>query len=409
MNVEILCTPIRIGKKIAPNRIVYQPMECNDGDAEGHPTELTFKRYRNLAEGGAGVIIVESLTLTYESRARKNQLKISEETAKGLERLVREMRKTNPKPLILFQLNHSGRISDSAFSKVVSIYPTGDPAVHILTDEEIEEVGNRFVQAAVLSKQIGADGIDFKHCHGYLCGEILRPANTRPGPYGGSFENRTRFFRETTEKMKRSVGDGDFLVGMRYSFYEGIPGGFGTSGPEEVEEDLFEPLRLARMAEEMGMHFINVSAGIPALTPEIVRPTRNYPEGVYRHFGWAKMAKRLVHIPVIGSGYSYLRDGKNDLKEPDPQKKSFLYWAEKNLRNGSVDLVGIGRQSLADPLFAHKVLSGKIDQINFCTACGGCSILLRSQVKVGCTVYDNYYKEILKQARKETPSVVSER
>ena len=409
MNLEILSTPIRIGEKIAANRIVYQPMECNDGDAEGHPTELTFKRYRNLAEGGAGVIIVESLTLTYESRARKNQLKISEETAKGLERLVREMRETNPKPLILFQLNHSGRISGSAFSKVVSVYPTGDPAVHILTDEEIEEVGNRFVQAAVLSKQIGADGIDFKHCHGYLCGEILRPANTRPGPYGGSFENRTRFFRETTEKIKRSVGDGNFLVGMRYSFYEGIPGGFGTSGPEEVEEDLFEPLRLARMAEEMGMHFINVSAGIPALTPEIVRPTRNYPEGVYRHFGWAKMAKRLVHIPVIGSGYSYLRDGKNDLKEPDPQKKSFLYWAEKNLRKGSVDLVGIGRQSLADPLFAQKVLSGEIGQINFCTACGGCSILLRSQVKVGCTVYDDYYKEVLKQTRKETLSVVSER
>ena len=151
----------------------------------------------------------------------------------------------------------------------------------------------------------------------------------------------------------------------------------------------------------MGMDYINVSAGIPAITHEIVRPTKNYPEGVYRHFGWAEAVKNLVKIPVIGSGYSYLRDGKNDLKEPDPLKKSFVYWAEKNLMDGNVDLVGIGRQSLADPLFAKKVISGELDQIHFCTACGGCSVLLKSQRQVGCTVYDPYYREVLKQSRKE--------
>lgn len=400
MNSDILFSPVQIGEKTASNRIVIQPMECNDGDAHGSPTELTFKRYRTLAEGGAGIIIVESLTFSYESRARKNQLKISEETAGKFEKLLREMKEINPKPLIIFQINHSGRVSGADFSKVVSLYPTGDPSVHILTDREIEEIEDRFARAAVLSKQVGADGIDFKHCHGYLCGEMIRPANTRPGPYGGNFENRTRFFKETTEKIKRAVADEDFLLGVRYSFYEGIPGGFGTSGPDEVEEDFFEPLRFARMAEEMGMHFINVSAGIPAVTPEIVRPTKNYPEGVYRHFGWTKNVKKLVNIPVIGSGYSYLRDGKNDLKEPDPSKKSFFYWAEKNLRNGSVDLVGIGRQSLADPLFAEKALSKNLDQINFCTACGGCSVLLKSQVEVGCTVYNEYYREVLRKVRK---------
>jgi len=401
MNVEVLSSPIQIGNKTAANRIAIQPMECNDGDSGGNPTELTFKRYRNLAEGGAGIIILESLTLSYESRARKNQLKISEETARGFERLVKEMREVNPKPLILFQLNHSGRVSGAAFSKVVSLYPTGNPSVHILTDKEIEDIGESFVRTTLIAKQVGADGIDFKHCHGYLCGEMLRPANTRPGPYGGSFENRTRFFRETAQKIKKAIGGENFLIGLRYSFYEGIPGGLGTSGPEEVEEDLFEPLRFARMIEEMGMDYINVSAGIPAVTPEIVRPTKNYPEGVYRHFGWTKVVKRLVEIPVIGSGYSYLRDGKNDLKEPDPSKKSFLYWAEKNLKSGYVDLTGIGRQSLADPRFAKKILSGNMDQIHFCTACGGCTVLLRSQKEVGCTVYNEYYKEVLRQARKE--------
>jgi 2,4-dienoyl-CoA reductase-like NADH-dependent reductase (Old Yellow Enzyme family) len=108
----------------------------------------------------------------------------------------------------------------------------------------------------------------------------------------------------------------------------------------------------------------------------------------------------LVRIPVIGSGYSYLRDGKNDLKEPNASKKNFIYWTEKNLRGGYVDLVGIGRQSLADPLFAKKILSGEVAKVNFCTACGGCSVLLRSQAEVGCTVYNDYYKEVLKKVRK---------
>jgi 2,4-dienoyl-CoA reductase-like NADH-dependent reductase (Old Yellow Enzyme family) len=375
-------------------------MECNDGDASGNPTELTRSRYRNLAEGGAGIIVIESLTLTYESRARKNQLKISEDTAKDLERLVKEMKGVNGKSLILFQLNHSGRISGAAFSKVVSLYPTGDPNIDLLSEKEIEEIGEKFVKASVLAKQVGADGIDFKHCHGYLCGEMLRPANTRPDRFGGSFENRTRFFREITERIRKAVAGNDFLLGVRYSVYEGIPGGLGTSGPEEVTEELFEPLRFAKMIEESGMDYVNVSAGIPAVTPEIVRPTKNYPEGVYRHFGWAKAVKHLVKIPVIGSGYSYLRDGKNDLKEPNPSKKSFIYYAEKNLEDGNVDLVGIGRQSLADPLFANKILSGDVDKVNFCTACGGCSILLRSQKEVGCTVYNKYYKNVLKEAVK---------
>jgi 2,4-dienoyl-CoA reductase-like NADH-dependent reductase (Old Yellow Enzyme family) len=375
-------------------------MECNDGDASGNPTERTFRRYRNLAEGGAGIIVVESLTLTYETRARKNQLKISEENAEALEKLVKEMKAINEKSLILFQLNHSGRISPAAFSKVVSLYPTGDPNIHLLTEEEIEKIGEKFAKASIIAKQVGADGIDFKHCHGYFCGEMLRPANIRKDRFGGSFENRTRFFREVTEKIKKAVGGNDFLLGARYSMYEGIPGGLGTSGPEEVTEELFEPLRFAKMIEDSGMDYVNVSAGIPAITPEIVRPTKNYPEGVYRHFGWAKAVKHLVKIPVIGSGYSYLRDGKNGLKEPDPSKKSFHYYAEKNLKDGHVDLVGIGRQSLADPLFAKKILSGDLDKVNFCTACGGCSILLKSQKEVGCAVYNKYYKGVLKQTVK---------
>lgn len=396
----MLAEPIQIGKKIAPNRIVNQPMECNDADEIGNPTEQSLARYRKLAEGGAGIIFVEALTITRESRARKNQLGIYEKTARSLEKLIREMKAINSESLILMQITHSGRQSGASFSRVVSAYPTGEADVHVLATGEIDEIGNEFTRAAVIAKEVGADGIDFKHCHGYFCAELLRPANTRKDRFGGSFENRIRFFAETASKIKSAVGKSSFLLGVRFSFYEGIIGGFGAAGPEEVIEDLSEPLALARLVEKIGCDYINVSAGIPAITPEIVRPSKNYPEGVYRHFGWARAIKKILSIPVIGSGYSYLKEGNNDLKDADPKKRSFKHWAEKNLAEGTCDMVGLGRQSLADPLFAKKILSGRISEVNYCLTCGGCSILLRSQAQVGCVVYDEYYKKILKEVQK---------
>jgi 2,4-dienoyl-CoA reductase-like NADH-dependent reductase (Old Yellow Enzyme family) len=398
MKTLMIASPIPVGEKTAPNRIVFQPMECNDADSSGDPSDLTIKRYRRFAEGGAGIIFSESLTLTAESRARKSQLAITEQNAEGLARLIKEMRAVNRDSLILFQLNQSGRLSEAAFSKVISVYPTGDPDVHVLTEEEIEEIGSNFVKAAVIAKQVGADGVDFKHCHGYVCTEMIQPANIRKDRYGGSFENRTLFFRETVQKMKMALNDDSFLLGVRFNFYDGVTGGFGTAGPDEVVEDSTEPLAFAKMIEDVGMHYINVSAGIAG--SELTQPSKKYPEGVYRLFGWARAVKKTVNIPVIGSGYTYLREGKNKLPEPNQEKKSFLYWAEKNIRDGNADMVGVGRQSLADPLFAKKMLAGESKAINYCTICDRCLELMFGQQAVGCAVYDKYYRELYRGLKK---------
>lgn len=404
MNLKALSKSIKIGNRTAPNRLVNQPMECNDADASGNPSDLTLERYRNLATGGAGMITVESLSISLRSRARKNQLIIEEKNLKPLTDLVKEMKKINPESLIIFQINHSGIVSGS-FSEVVSYYPaytpTTDSAIRILTDEDVDKIKETLVKAALISYEAGADGIDFKNCHGYLGGQLLRPANTKNGRYGGSFENRTRFFRETADMMKVAIKDENFIFGARISIYEGILGGFGTAGPEEVVEDLTEPLALCCMIEDAGFDFINISSGIPVMTGEITRPTQKYPMGVYRQFSWARVVRNTVKIPLIGSAYSYLRDGDNKLPEDVPEKKSLMHWATKNIEAGHVDMVGVGRQSLADPLFAKKVLAGEIDQIEFCKACGGCSVLLVSQARVGCTFYNEFYKEELREVRKK--------
>ena len=146
--MSLLDSTIKIGKKSAPNRIVNQPMECNDADEGGNPSERTFDRYRKLAEGGAGIIFLEAITITQESRARKNQLGIYEKTAPMLERLVKEVKAVNPKPLFLFQITHSGQQSEAGFSRRVSVYPLPGQQTQILTEGEIEKIGDDFAKAA---------------------------------------------------------------------------------------------------------------------------------------------------------------------------------------------------------------------------------------------------------------------
>lgn len=389
----VLSQPIDIGPKRAPNRIVYQSMEANDADESGRPTSLTFKRYTRFAEGGPGVIFLEAISVSHESRGRVNQLRINPETEGDLRRLVAAMKKANPEPLILFQITHDGRQSGS-FSRVVSVYPAEDPAVEVLSAEEFEAIGDQFAVGAAIARSVGADGIDFKHCHGYLCCEMLRPANRRNDRYGGSFENRTRFFLETIAKIREAVNDPSFILGCRISAYEPQPGGFGTAGPESDREDLTETIAFAGLMEKAGMHYINVSAGRPLSVP-----SRDAPEAVFHHFRLAEEIKKRVSLPVIGSAYSLLRDGSNKLQESDPQKKSLKYWAEKNVREGRVDMVGVGRQSFADPHFAGKFLSSS-DEINFCTLCNGCFTLLYHQKESGCAVYDEYYRTLLKKVSK---------
>jgi len=151
-----------------------------------------------------------------------------------------------------------------------------------------------------------------------------------------------------------------------------------------------------KIMERAEIDFINVSAGYAVANLELLMPSGQYPEGVPRLFSWTRIIKAAVNIPVIGSGYSYLRDGKNNLFIEDPAKKSLLAFAEKNIGNGFVDMIGIGRQAIADPLFAEKVLNGRVNEVNWCTTCSGCGTLLGNNKPIGCTVYDQKYAAIFK-------------
>jgi len=383
-DIAIISESYKMGKKTAPNRLVSQPMEANDGLEDGRCSDRSYERYKNLARGNWGIVVVESISVTGSSLGRKNGLFINRKNIDSFKRLVGEFKTINNDSLILFQITHSGSLSGS-FSQVAKVYPDQEEQGDFFSAEEIEKVREQFVKGALLSEEAGADGIDFKLCHGYLGTELIRPSNKRNDKWGGSFENRTRFLREGIEEIKSGLQRHDFILGSRISMYEGLRGGCGTADPDELIEDLTEMRQIMGLFETLGMDYVNVSAGAAGISSELIRPVKSSQHLALQQFRYTKEAKTMTpSLKVIGSAYSVFG-------ETAP-----LYAAE-NISKGYTDFAGLGRQSFADPLYPKKLFNG--EPINYCKLCGGCSELLARQVNTGCIVYDEYYRSLLKDSK----------
>lgn len=398
-----LFTPIKIGQKTAMNRFVINAMECCDSDLEGNPTDKTYERYTNLFNGQAGLIDLEAITVTYENRGRQFQLGIMPRNEEALKKFVAAMRKVNDKNLFIFQLTHAGELSHPAFSKRVCVKPLAGFGGELLQEEDIERIMDEFVTAAKIAHAVGADGIDLKLSHGYLGSQLLRPYNDRKWKYGGSWENRSRFAYELTERVVREINDPKFLIGSKVSVWEGFPGGCGSAGPDTAVMDLTESIALVKGLEERGACYILQSAGSPSITLALSQPDKKIPDYAYLHHTFSKTLKDNLkpQTVVIGSAYSIFRDGKNALQAVEQDQNTLLYWGNKNIKDGVVDMVALGRQSFADPFTPAKLINGKPQDVNWCTADDHCIELLIRQKNVGCCTFNKPYTEALQQVRKD--------
>ncbi len=400
---EYLFQPIKIGNKVSENRIAINAMECCDADNEGNPGEKTYRRYSKHFEGGSGVVVLEAITVGYESRSRKMQLSIMPRNEKALAKFVKEMKSINPKTIFLFQLTHSGEISHPDFSKRVTVKPLPGFGGELLSEETLEKIMDDFVTSAKIAHAVGADGIDMKLCHGYLGSQILRPYNDRKWKFGGSWENRTRFAYTIYERLQKEINDPNFLIGSKISVWEGFPGGCGSAGPDSALMDISESLDLVKNLEARGADYILVSAGCPSITLALSQPDKKIPDDVYLHFTFQKAVKSVLkpETVVIGSAYSVLNNGNNNLQAVKKEEASIRFWGNKNIKDGVTDMIAIGRQSLADSSMAAKMKENREAEINWCTACDQCIELLIRQKNVGCCTYDKEYVEALRKIRRE--------
>ena len=443
--------PLKVNNRTIGNRWTIHPMEGWDGTRDGRPSENTIRRWRNFGASGAKLIWGgEAFAVRHDGRANPHQLCLGATSTSDLaqlrQTLVDEHRKavgSTDDLLIGLQLTHSGRFSvpnewGKREPKILYRHPILDrrhnlPADYpVMSDGEIRRLIEDYLRAAKVAVDAGFDFVDIKHCHGYLGHEFLS-AHTRPGDFGGSFENRTRFLREIVAGIRAQSPK--LLIGVRLSAFDfvpfrpdpalsspgklgpGIPDeyqhllpyrwGFGTNPQNPLEPDLREPAQLLELLQDLDIRLVNLSAGSPYYNPHIQRPALYPPSdgyqppedplvGVARQMLAARdLKKQFPDLLLVGTGYTYLQDFLPNV-------------AQAAVRQGWIDSIGIGRMILSYPQLPLDVVTGTpLQTKRICRTFSDCTTAPRNALPSGCYPLDPHYKQAPEAAKLKAAKKVS--
>jgi len=430
-----LAVPLEFdGMKIG-HRLGIHPMEGWDCQSDGRPSENTKRRWERFGQSGGKLIWGgEACAVRPDGRANPKQLMMTEQSQSDIAGLRDSVVKEHIAAtgddsglVIGLQLTHSGRFckpnDNTRFESIIAYnhpildrkfgYPKDRP---VMSDDDIKRLIEDYVVAAKRAQQCGFDFVDLKSCHGYLGHEFLS-AVTRPGPYGGSLENRTRFLKEIIEGVRAEAPG--LKIGIRLSAIDSLPykpdperslpGALGPGIPEEhslpyrhgfganpenpLEYDLTEPKALFEMLRTYGVRFINVTLASPYYNPHIIRPALYPPSdgyhppedpfiGVMRHINVVRELKQsFPDFCLMGSGYTYLQE-------------FFPNVAQAVVRQGWVDVIGLGRMVLSYPELPLDIFhGGGTQKKKICRTFSDCTTAPRNGIVSGCYPLDSFYKK----------------
>lgn len=347
------------------NRTVMPPMGTNLANENGAVTPAMIHYYRERAKGGVGLIITEiNCVDSPQGNAIANELSIADNSyIAGHNELVEAVKEHGAK--IITQLHHAGRQTTPENTYGLQpVAPSAIPDPHLqvmpreLTVEEIKDIEQMFIKAAIRSQNAGYDGVELHGAHGYLIGQFISPfSNRRTDLYGGDLSGRMRFPLNIVRGIKRELGN-NFPVLFRMSADEFVEGGV----------HLDEAKQIARLLQDAGVDALDISSGVYASMSTILEPM-SYPEGWRVYL--AENIKKEVHIPVITVGV---------IRSPEV--------AEGIIADGRADFVALGRTLIADPEWPFKALEGRTEDIRKCITCNIWCIGERvfKNLHVRCTV-----------------------
>jgi len=396
----------QIGGRIARNRFLAQPCEHNHARADGAFSNPLLDFYRQMKAGNWGVVVVETTATSAREKCRKHELVLTDEAKNegSWQNFFQEMktketdqRRAEGDTLWVLQITAAGHMNVAGPPRALFNGQRELPNGPVLSTDEIDARLDEYVHATRLAYERGADGIDFKQCHGYFAGVFLRPNNQRLDDYGGCFENRTRFVEEYMRRAKKEVGDNNFLWTTRINGWDGgYPGGFGMGGPAVLERtgtnpnawirDITEVERFYGLLNTLGFDLVNVSAGITVPTGKMnpkfaLHPNFFILQDLALH---AKTCfrERQSRVAIASTGWSALG--------------LHAFTIGSCYLDHGIDLIGFGRWQLCEPLLPKKVLEApNVDpsdyiqgNANVCLACGKCTTGLRGEGPVKCAIYE---------------------
>jgi 2,4-dienoyl-CoA reductase-like NADH-dependent reductase (Old Yellow Enzyme family) len=266
---------------------------------DGSPTQQLIDLYRDLARGGAALVITGFAYVTTDGKPLPGALGVYDDAvAAPMRKLTEAVHREGGK--ICIQLGHSGGQTRAALCGGSPIAPSAvaAPQFHpespqAMTAHDIERVVKAFADAARRAKMCGFDAVQIQAAHGYLINQFLSPhTNLRTDAYGGDLQGRSRFLLEVCGQVRQAVGD-DYPLLVKLNGSDHLADGFC----------LEEAISVARALEAAGIDAIEVSGGTPAsgernpLRREIDSPAKE----AY-NLAAAKAIKNAVNCPVIVVG-----------------------------------------------------------------------------------------------------------
>ncbi len=426
-----LAEPLEVAGFKLGNRWCIHPMEGWDANRDGSPSELVLRRWQRFGQSGAKLIWGGEAAAVQESgRANPRQTLATASNEAGLAQLLETLLEAHRQSfnsvddlLVGLQLTHSGRFcrpNDKRLEpRIAYHHPLLDEKFGInanddslvWTDDELQQLVESYLEAAMVAERAGFRFVDIKSCHGYLMHEFLS-AHRRPGPYGGDYEGRTKLLKTVIGRIRQECPS--LILGVRLSIFDTPPFmssretgqpmdfhdllpyefGFGVDPANPMEMDLAEPLRLIVDLVQWGVATVNLSAGSPYYNPHLMRPAIFPPSdgyqppedplrGVARQIHAARQCKLAYpECPMVGSGYSYLQD-------------YLPHVAQAVIRNGWIDAVGLGRMVLSYPTLPDDTLTdGTTKRKKICRTFSDCTTAPRNGLVSGCYPLDDHYKQI---------------
>lgn len=295
-------------------------MQTGLATKEGAVTDALIEHYTRRAKA-IGLLIVEHCYVSLEGKLSERQLGIyGDSLIGGLEMLSSSIHAMGT-PVVV-QINHAGKNASEEITGMQPVAPSPVGDARKLKAEEIEGVCEAYAGAAVRAMKAGFDGVEIHGAHGFLLNQFYSPlTNRRNDKYGGSLQKRMRFPLEVVESVREKIGGRLLLYRL------------GSDDLDPAGTQIEDSKKFAVELEEAGADIIDVSGGLCGGSPENLKDIQGY------FIPQAQKIKEVVGIPVVGVG---------GIKDPE--------YADRLIREGSVDLVAVGRGLLNDPDWAEKAV-----------------------------------------------------
>jgi 2,4-dienoyl-CoA reductase-like NADH-dependent reductase (Old Yellow Enzyme family)/thioredoxin reductase len=359
--MDKLFSPFTIKNLSLNNRIVMPALASFMIGNDGSISDATVEHYRRRAAGGPAMVIMEACAVSPEGVVSSHQAVIYDDRfIDGLSKIARAMKEEGSVPAI--QIHHGGRQTSAKVINRKPLAPSPLPCpairgeVEPLTIEGIQQLVQKFGDAAQRAYQAGFELIEIHGAHGYLVNQFLSQfSNIREDKYGGDIAGRTRFAREIVEEVRKRVGS-EFPISFKISAEEYVDRGLTTE----------QSIKILEILVQAGVDIVQVSAGND-VTPEwICQPMFMAKACLVES---ASQVKRALDVPVMAVG-----------RINDP------LLANEIIEQDKADLVCIGRGLLADPEMPNKAREGRLDEIRTCIACNTCMQSIFKRGRIECLV-----------------------